>query len=216
MEENSVSGVSVRPGSLDEFIGQTDVRQNLKIYLQAAKERGQQLDHTLLYGNPGLGKTTLAQIMASELGVNLVSTSGPVLEKSGDLAAVLTSLNRHDILFIDEIHTIVGAGSAGNSSMDASNILKPLLANGKLRCIGATTLNEYKNNKIIGEIVLDATASKYDKLESTILIRYQQKFGFKLNNETMLNLKERLINKRGIFSQSYSMFDKNLKEIKNV
>jgi hypothetical protein len=79
-----------------------------------------------------------------------------------------------------------------------------------------STLNEYKNNKIIGEIVLDATASKYDKLESTILIRYQQKFGFKLNNETMLNLKERLINKRGIFSQSYSMFDKNLKEIKNV
>ena len=112
MEENSVSGVSgvsdvsVRPGSLDEFIGQTDVCQNLKIYLQAARERGQQLDHTLLYGNPGLGKTTLARIMASELGVNLVSTSGPVLEKSGDLAAVLTSLNRHDILFIDEIHRL--------------------------------------------------------------------------------------------------------------
>jgi Holliday junction DNA helicase RuvB len=94
----------IRPRTLDDFIGQEDVRGNLKIYLQAARERGQHLDHCLLYGNPGLGKTTLAQIMASELGVNLVSTSGPVLERSGDLAAILTSLNRHDLLFIDEIH----------------------------------------------------------------------------------------------------------------
>ena len=94
----------IRPRTLDDFIGQDDVRGNLKIYLQAARDRGQHLDHCLLYGNPGLGKTTLAQIMASELGVNLVSTSGPVLERSGDLAAILTSLNRHDLLFIDEIH----------------------------------------------------------------------------------------------------------------
>lgn len=94
----------IRPRTLNDFIGQEDVRANLKIYLQAAKERGQHLDHCLLYGNPGLGKTTLAQIMASELGVNMISTSGPVLERSGDLAAILTSLNRHDLLFIDEIH----------------------------------------------------------------------------------------------------------------
>ncbi|GAU07441.1 Holliday junction branch migration DNA helicase RuvB [Desulfoplanes formicivorans] len=94
----------IRPGSLDDFIGQDDVRANLRIYLQAARERGQQLDHVLLYGNPGLGKTTLAQIMASELGVNLVSTSGPVLERSGDLAAIVTNLKKNDLLFIDEIH----------------------------------------------------------------------------------------------------------------
>jgi Holliday junction DNA helicase RuvB len=100
MEEN------IRPQTLDDFIGQDDVRNNLKIYLQAARERGQHLDHTLLYGNPGLGKTTLAQIMAKELGVNMVSTSGPVLERSGDLAAILTSLKRNDILFIDEIHRL--------------------------------------------------------------------------------------------------------------
>ena len=95
---------TIRPRSLDDFIGQNDVRTSLKIYLQAALERKQHLDHVLLYGNPGLGKTTLAQIMAGELGVNLVSTSGPVLERSGDLAAILTNLQRNDLLFIDEIH----------------------------------------------------------------------------------------------------------------
>ncbi|MDE7241530.1 Holliday junction branch migration DNA helicase RuvB [Desulfovibrio sp.] len=95
---------SVRPRSLEDFIGQDELRANLRVFIDAARERGKALDHTLFYGNPGLGKTTLAQIMASELGVNLVCTSGPVLERSGDLAAILTNLARHDILFVDEIH----------------------------------------------------------------------------------------------------------------
>lgn len=95
---------SVRPKRIDDFIGQSELRANLEVYIKAALERRQAMDHTLFYGNPGLGKTTLAQIMANELGVNLVCTSGPVLERSGDLAAILTNLGPHDILFVDEIH----------------------------------------------------------------------------------------------------------------
>ena len=94
----------IRPLRLDEFIGQDEMRANLAVFLQAAKERGQAMDHVMFSGNPGLGKTTLAQIIASELGVNLISTSGPVMERSGDLAAILTNLQRHDVLFVDEIH----------------------------------------------------------------------------------------------------------------
>jgi Holliday junction DNA helicase RuvB len=105
MEDQArVHDESVRPRRLDEFIGQTELRANLRVFLEAARERGKALDHVLFHGNPGLGKTTLAQIMASELGVNIVCTSGPVLERSGDLAAILTNLGRHDLLFVDEIH----------------------------------------------------------------------------------------------------------------
>ncbi len=102
-EQNSPDE-SVRPRRLDDFIGQEELRANMRIYLAAAKERGKALDHTLFCGNPGLGKTTLAQILAAELGVNIVCTSGPVIERSGDLAAILTNLSRHDLLFVDEIH----------------------------------------------------------------------------------------------------------------
>ncbi len=98
--------VSLRPVTLDEYIGQDKVKENMKIYIQAAKNRGDSLDHVLLYGPPGLGKTTLSAIIAHEMGVNIRITSGPAIEKPGDLAAILTNLEKGDVLFIDEIHRL--------------------------------------------------------------------------------------------------------------
>ncbi len=113
MEEKILSGevldeedadTNIRPDHLNEYIGQEDVKQNIKVYIEAAKMRKEPLDHVLLYGPPGLGKTTLANIIANELGVNIKTASGPSIEKSGDLAAILSTLEPNDVLFIDEIH----------------------------------------------------------------------------------------------------------------
>ena len=97
---------ALRPKLLDEYVGQHKVREQLEIFMGAARQRGEALDHVLLFGPPGLGKTTLSHIIAHELGVNLRQTSGPVLEKPKDLAALLTGLDKNDVLFIDEIHRL--------------------------------------------------------------------------------------------------------------
>jgi len=118
LEENSVirpelEGIeeermekSLRPKTLEEYIGQTKVKENMKIYIEAAKKRGEPLDHILLYGPPGLGKTTLSNIISNEMNSNIKITSGPAIEKPGDLAALLTNLSEFDVLFIDEIHRL--------------------------------------------------------------------------------------------------------------
>ncbi len=98
--------ISLRPKTLDEYIGQEEMKRNLRVFIEAARGRAEALDHVLFHGSPGLGKTSLAHIIANELDVNIKSTSGPVIEKSGDLAAILTSLQPRDVLFIDEIHRL--------------------------------------------------------------------------------------------------------------
>ncbi len=148
-EDNDIE-ISLRPKTLDEYIGQDKAKENLSIYIEAARRRNEPLDHVLLYGPPGLGKTTLAGIIANEMGVNFRVTSGPAIEKPGDLAALLTNLNEGDVLFIDEIHRLSRAVEEVLYPAMEDNVLDIIIGKGpsarsirldlhKFTLVGATT-----------------------------------------------------------------------------
>ncbi len=181
-KEDAVQVQSIRPNSLDTFTGQSNIKENLKIFISASKARAEPIDHMLFYGPPGLGKTTLAQIIAHEMGVNFKSTSGPVLTKAGDLAAILTNLKTNDILFIDEIHRLnISVEEILYSAMEdyaidiilgegagARNI-KINLA--KFTLIGATTRVGLISNPLLGRFGIPMALDFYSTTELQEVIK---------------------------------------------
>ena len=195
--------ISLRPESLNEFIGQSALCDNLKIFMQATKKRKEALDHVLLYGPPGLGKTTLAKIISNELNVNFRSTSGPIIQRPGDLAALLTSLETNDILFIDEIHRLnstveeilypamedlhldimIGEGpSARSVKID----LQPFTL------IGATTRAGLLSNPLRDRFGIPARLEfyEYDDMKQ-IVLRSAKLLNIKINDEAALEIAQR-------------------------
>ncbi|GAB6074760.1 Holliday junction branch migration DNA helicase RuvB [Nautilia lithotrophica] len=191
---------SLRPQNLDEYIGQEQIKKNLKVFIQAAKKRGESLDHILFFGPPGLGKTTLANIIASEMGSNLKTISAPMLEKSGDLAAILTNLEDGDILFIDEIHRlkasieevlysamedfrldiVIGSGPAAQTiKLDVA----------KFTLIGATTRAGMLSNPLRDRFGMSFRLNFYNTFELAEIIRLASK---KLNKEIEPNAAEEI------------------------
>ena len=174
--------MSIRPQLLEDFVGQRVLRENLRVYIAAAKSRGDAIDHVLLFGPPGLGKTTLAQIVAREMGVGFRATSGPVISKAGDLAAILTNLEPNDVLFIDEIHRL---------NTHVEEILYPAMEDGKLDLIigegpaarsiqidlpkftlvGATTRSGLLSNPLRDRFGIPLRLEFYDADELTLIVR---------------------------------------------
>ena len=161
--EEDIWQYSLRPKLFNEYVGQEEAKGNLNVYIQAAKQRGEALDHVLLYGPPGLGKTTLAGIIANELGVNFRITSGPAIEKSGDLAAILTNLDDHDVLFIDATKECIKVTNNNKlTDENIENIVKTFTDRKDIDYV-----SKLVSNKEIGENDYNLSVSTYVEKEDT-------------------------------------------------
>jgi len=176
--EEPVLETSLRPRSFDQYIGQENIKKNLKILIQAAVERGETIDHLLFYGPPGLGKTTLANIIAHEMNVNVKTTSGPAIERPGDLAAILTNLQENDILFIDEIHRL---------SKGVEEVLYPSMEDYKLDIIIGKGPSARSIRLDIPKFTLIGATTKAGMLSSPLRDRfgYVAKLNFYTQNELL-------------------------------
>ena len=161
--EDTVLETNLRPKKLSDYVGQKSVKENLSISMEASRKRGDALDHVLFYGPPGLGKTTLANIIASEMGVNIRVTAGPAIERSGDMAAIITSLEEHDVLFIDEIHRL---------SRAVEEVLYPAMEDFFLSWVMGKGLGARSVNLKIPKFTLIGATTRYSSFSSALRIRF--------------------------------------------
>ena len=200
IQEDDVSETSLRPGHLADFVGQTKVKENLSIAMQASKMRGEPLDHVVIYGPPGLGKTTLAHIIAREMEVNIKITSGPAIERAGDMAAILTSVNVGDVLFIDEVHRL---------SRVVEEVLYPAMEDFFLSWVVGKGLGARNINLRINPFTLIGATTRYSMVSPPL----RDRFGaiFRLDFYDPQSMKE--IVKRSARILGVSIEDAGIREI---